>query len=255
MIKLDKTKSYYLGDLSEEQKDALCKEAGTQEYNRSNLDNYEYMCFDNNYSKWLYGDEPYYEVTNALELFYTLENVQVDCRELSEEKIKEMCRVYESNGYKLWDGAIPLDIKGMFYYFRIHTDDTHKYLIDDCSEEKHTITFDRFMELFSKKEEKPTFCEEVKQGYKEKDNKLSYELDFDFVEAMTKRIENEPKYPPYNWKKPMNINDLSNALFRHAIEIKKGNLNDNGDLGHLIAVANNAMFMYYQLKNNEQSTK
>lgn len=256
MIKLDKTKSYYLGDLSDEQKSIIKSYLVTNSGNWSIDSKFycDYVYFHDNL--WFQGDKrkEYTSVVNALELFYTLENVQVDCRELSEEQIKDMCKVYESNGYKLWGGYVPLKIADNFHCFRLHTNNTNMYLVDEISENKHTITYDKFMELFSK-EEKPTFCEEVKQGYKEKDNKLSYELDFDFVEAMTKRIENEPKYPPYNWKKPMDINDLANALFRHVIEIKKGNLNDNGDLGHLIAVANNAMFMYYQLKNNEQSTK
>ncbi|MGL4613490.1 MAG: hypothetical protein ACRCVV_06240, partial [Shewanella sp.] len=150
MIKLDKKKSYYLCDLSEEQKDTLCKESGTKEYNRRNLDVWSYMCFDKKYNMWLYGDEPYYEVVNALELFYTLENIQVDCRELSEEQIKEMCKVYDSNGYKLWGGYVPLKIADNFHYFRLHTNNTNMYLVDEISEEKHTITYDKFMELFSK---------------------------------------------------------------------------------------------------------
>lgn len=90
---------------------------------------------------------------------------------------------------------------------------------------------------------------QVSKGFKESDNKCNYELDFDFIQDVAMRIQNETKYEPYNWQKPMDIEQLSNALLRHAIEVKKGNFDDNGELGHLLAVAANAMFIYYQKKN------
>lgn len=164
MIKLDKTKSYYLGYLSDEQKDVLCKESGTKEYNRHNLDVCSYMCFDNNYNMWLYGDEPYYEVINALELFYTLENVQVDCRELSEEQIKEMFDIYVNKGYEILESnyktASKLCFESSYYFLKSDRDEVFVGLE---IEEKHTITFYKFMELFSK-EEKP-LNEEKPQHY------------------------------------------------------------------------------------------
>lgn len=88
------------------------------------------------------------------------------------------------------------------------------------------------------------------QGKKETTNKTKYELDFDFIEAMAKRIESETKYPPYNWQLPIDTQDLADALFRHAVEVKKGNFDDDGELGHLMAIANNAMFLYYQKKHH-----
>lgn len=92
--------------------------------------------------------------------------------------------------------------------------------------------------------------EKLKKGKKETTNKTKYELDFDFIEAMAKRIESETKYPPYNWQLPINTQDLADALFRHAVEVKKGNFDDDGELGHLMAIANNAMFLYYQKKHH-----
>lgn len=84
---------------------------------------------------------------------------------------------------------------------------------------------------------------------KESDNKLSYELDRYFIEAMAKRMDqNKGKYPPYNRKKPMDIESLKQALLRHTIEVMKGNYNDNEELDHISAIACNAMFIYYQLK-------
>ncbi len=86
-------------------------------------------------------------------------------------------------------------------------------------------------------------------GKKESDNKLSYELDWNFIEAMAKRMEqNKDKYPPYNRKKPMDIESLKQALLRHTIEVMKGNYTDIEELDHISAIACNAMFIYYQLK-------
>lgn len=89
---------------------------------------------------------------------------------------------------------------------------------------------------------------------KEADNKLSYELDWNFIEAMAKRMkQNKGKYPPYNRQKPMDIESLKQALLRHTIEVMKGNYNDNEELDHnwlwhIMWIACNAMFIYYQLK-------
>lgn len=93
-----------------------------------------------------------------------------------------------------------------------------------------------------------------KYWQKESDNKLSYELDRYFIEAMAKRMQqNKGKYPPYNRKKPMDIESLKQALLRHTIEVMKGNYDDNEELDHnwlwhIMWIACNAMFIYYQLK-------
>lgn len=85
---------------------------------------------------------------------------------------------------------------------------------------------------------------------KESDWKLSYELDWYFIEAMAKRMsQNKWKYPPYNRQKPMDIEELKQALFRHTIEVMNWNYTDIEDNDHLQAIALNAMFIYYQLTN------
>lgn len=90
---------------------------------------------------------------------------------------------------------------------------------------------------------------------KESENKLSYELDRNFIEAMAKRMEqNKGKYPPYNRKKPMDIESLKQALLRHTIEVMKGNYTDIEDydhnwLWHIMWIACNSMFLFYQLRN------
>jgi len=89
------------------------------------------------------------------------------------------------------------------------------------------------------------------KGKKEEENKLSYELDWDFISQMAKRMaKNKSKYPPYNWKKPIDKECLKQAMFRHMLEIMKGNNQDEGEeTGHITAIALNAMMLNYQLKN------
>jgi len=90
------------------------------------------------------------------------------------------------------------------------------------------------------------------KGEKESNWKLSYELHRPFITAMAKRMsQNKWKYPPYNRQKPMDIEELKQALFRHTIEVMNWNYTDIEDNDHLQSLSLNAMFIYYQLKNNE----
>ena len=90
------------------------------------------------------------------------------------------------------------------------------------------------------------------QGVKETEGKLNYELDWGFIQQMAERMsQNKGKYEPYNWKRPMEVEKLKQSLFRHVIEIMKGNYSDDGrDFGHFESVALNSMMINYQLKNN-----
>lgn len=91
---------------------------------------------------------------------------------------------------------------------------------------------------------------------KEDSGKLPYELEWEFIERMAKRMQsNKGKYEPYSWRDNyIGIDKLKPALSRHFIEIQKGNYEDDGDkYGHLIALACNAMMMIEQLKHEEKS--
>jgi len=92
-------------------------------------------------------------------------------------------------------------------------------------------------------------------GFKEESKKTNYELDFEFIQQLAERMnENKFKYQPYNWKKPIEIEKLKQSLFRHVVEIMKGNFKDEDrDFGHLEAIALNSMFINYQLKNIKQN--
>lgn len=91
---------------------------------------------------------------------------------------------------------------------------------------------------------------EEEQGYKESNDKLEYELDWDFIKQVAERMAtNKGKYSAYNWKKSMDIEKLKQSLFRHVIEVMNGNYQDEErEYGHLEALVCNAMFINYQLK-------
>lgn len=92
------------------------------------------------------------------------------------------------------------------------------------------------------------------EGIKEIEGKLDYELDWGFIQQMAERMsQNKGKYKPYNWKKLIDVEKLKQSLFRHTMEIMKGNDSDDGRImGHYESLALNAMMICYQLKNNKK---
>jgi hypothetical protein len=88
------------------------------------------------------------------------------------------------------------------------------------------------------------------QGIKDKKDKLVYDLDFDFLTGMAQRMQlNRNKYPVGNWKNKIDIEDLKQAMFRHMIEIMRGNYSDEQEYGHFYAVACNSFMLLKQIKN------
>lgn len=87
------------------------------------------------------------------------------------------------------------------------------------------------------------------EGIKEEIGKLEYEIDWEFVEGIAKRMSlNKGKYPPYNWKNSIDVDKLHSALARHFMEVMKGNYSDEQEMGHLYALACNAMMICAQKK-------
>ena len=109
--------------------------------------------------------------------------------------------------------------------------------------------FDKYFEIINKTLSNDEFVEKL--AYKEKEGKLFYELDFDFITQMAEKMNaNKGKYERYNWKKLDNVEDLKQALFRHVIAIMKGEHEDDGrEFGHLESAACNLMMINYQLKH------
>lgn len=96
------------------------------------------------------------------------------------------------------------------------------------------------------------------QGIKDNKDKLFYELDFRFIQAMAQRMADnkKDKYPRWNWKKSMNIEELKQATLRHLIEVMECNYDDEGkSLDHIVAVATNTMMLWHRLKVERQQEK
>ena len=87
-------------------------------------------------------------------------------------------------------------------------------------------------------------------GIKQTESKLIYDIDFEYIKGMAERMQlNRDKYPVGNWTKPIDIEALKQALFRHTIEIMQGNYSDEQKFGHLYAIGCNAFMIINQLKN------
>lgn len=88
------------------------------------------------------------------------------------------------------------------------------------------------------------------QGIKETEKKLIYDIDFNYIKLMAERMQlNRDKYPVGNWQKPIDVESLKQALFRHCVEIMNGNYSDEQEFGHLVAMGCNAFMIIEQLKN------
>lgn len=118
----------------------------------------------------------------------------------------------------------------------------NNFLEDDLNDNIQVIGNDFIKHYFKLVEEE--------EGYKESNDKLDYELDWEFIKQVAERMStNKGKYSAYNWKKSMDIEKLKQSLFRHVIEVMNGNYQDEErEYGHLEALVCNAMFINYQLK-------
>lgn len=114
-----------------------------------------------------------------------------------------MCKVYERNGFKVYYGSIYTDDNWCFLRL---SDSKKNVWVQLSSEEKHTITYDKFMELFGNKQ--PEIGDVVKAW---DDDKI------EFVYGVLVSIDKDSGYP-YNiglvWAKniekviEININDF-----------------------------------------------
>lgn len=148
-IKLDKSKVYSLEDLTRDQFRKLYgwlleNDNGWQyvsfEHWKNNKESLKYSG-----SSWaMYPVEP---TTNAKELFYTLKNVQIDCRKLSKKQIENIEEVFENNDYSV--GII--NLINSHYFFRYNGENYVFVGKDRTDDGFHTITYEKFMELFGTK--------------------------------------------------------------------------------------------------------
>lgn len=92
----------------------------------------------------------------------------------------------------------------------------------------------------------------TKEGIKHSEGKLAYEIDWEFIEAMAKRMSiNKDIYPPYNWQSnKIDLHEIKQALSRHFVSVMKNEFDDDQELGHIVALACNAMIIYYHVKTS-----
>ena len=159
-INLDEKEIYYTGDLNRQQFEVLLgwlekNDTGWEATNIEdiqNLNGCDSLKYSDDSWEWELNEK---QTKNAKELFYTLENIQVDCSELMEEQIKEMADVFENNGFN-----VDLDgITDEHFYLRLTKcrKSVDLFRLDDT---KTIITYEKFMELFGENE-KVTPYEEV----------------------------------------------------------------------------------------------
>lgn len=134
----------------------------------------------------------------------TLENVQVDCRELTEEQVKEMANVFENNGFIIGN----LAILGKYYFlshlrYRCCTTNIH-------DEKKTTITYDKFMELFAPKYEVKYIAEKPQHYSKGIDTFARMEANCTKEECLAFAKGNIDKY---NWRtKGQDLEDFKKII-------------------------------------------
>lgn len=134
--------------------------------------------------------------------------------------------------------------EGIPFHYEVPTEKTEK-------EEKVRVNFYKIKNRVVSENE---VNKNALEGIKETKGKLYYELSWEFVEEMAKRMANNKsdKYPLYNWKKNIDIEDLKQAINRHHIEVMKGNYRDGSEiLGHIVSYACNSMMLWEQLNKNQ----
>lgn len=122
--------------------------------------------------------------------------------------------------------------------------------------------FEKFKENYKLEEieEGPVLAGKFKdKPTKISEGKLFYELDWEFVEGMAKRMElnkQNGKYSVFGWRdKGVDVPEMNQALIRHLIAILKGEVDDSGqEYGHYLALACNSMLIINQLKKDKDGT-
>lgn len=164
-------------------------------------------------------------------------------------RLKQDIKFVESDSSKQTPVYVEYDNEGMFT-----TDINVVRALQKLREEKDKIRKEEDSCCVLLEKHKDEDFNKVKSGIKESNGKLFYELDWEFIEEMAKRMQKnkKDKYPKFNWHKPIEIEGLKQALTRHFIEIMKGNYKDEDqELGHLTALSLNAMMIWYQLKHHQ----
>lgn len=180
MRELNEKHVYDLSELTSEERKELLNYLA-QNFNNwvSSKEFHENHClyFDDYGNTWFQGE--LVSTHNAKELFYTFENIQVDCRVLTEEHINRMKEVVIQEGYTLWNHKIAFELNNEVCYF-VKNETDNDFLLSIFSENKTTITYEKFMELFGSEESNfkklvDVLNEELtEEAYKETEYEVKY---------------------------------------------------------------------------------
>ena len=109
-------------------------------------------------------------------------------------------------------------------------------------------------------EEKIAHIKETIKPTKQSEGKLFYEIDWEFIEGMAKRMalnKQNGKYDVFGWRdNGVDISEMNQALVRHLIAILKGELQDDEqEYSHYYALACNSMLIVNSLKFKKNDVK
>ena len=246
MRELDRSKIYDLSELNKYEFYKVLQSVGlSYNYKFCKTEAIRHLLYSD--GKWQLTIFNNMEYTDAKELFTPQYDV-TRIVEKTKEEMKTFKVIKSLNEYLGFLSAESEDKAWESYKIAKNLNDSDKvfYSFVEINEDNHPLKL-----VFDKAKEVAKDISNELQAYKEKTNKLNYELDFNFITQLAERMSsNKGKYEPYNWQKLDNIEDLKQALFRHVIEVMRGNFEDDKrPYGHLEAIALNCMFINYQLKN------
>lgn len=146
----NKNHVYSLEELTSEERKILAIECS----NAYLLDeDTEVLHFDD--EKWVVSNFENEEYVNAKELFYTLENIQVDADELDKDMFRDVVKIYNNNNF-VFD-----DYKDESLNYLSSVD--NKLIFSRHRDKKNTITYEKFMELFAPQYEVKYIAEQPKE--------------------------------------------------------------------------------------------
>lgn len=129
-----------------------------------NYNDYPYLKFDTDANYWVTSDYKSERTSiniemldkilsqSASEVKLTLENIQVDCTNESEENIKQMANIFNKAEYRYYNDDESYALKVMFEGKYLYLEDDNEILLDQKDENKTIITYEKFMELFAPEE-------------------------------------------------------------------------------------------------------
>lgn len=140
MRELNKKCVYSLEDLTSEERNELLEPLNLIGIKKAN-----YLSFGEPFG-WVLGTFHNKETVNAKELFYTLENIQVDCSNETECRIREMINIFVAKSVRCGGNMYLNKDKRQVY---LYINDNNITVMHIKHDNKTTITYEKFIEFFA----------------------------------------------------------------------------------------------------------